>query len=78
MVEGVLVLGGTATGAVLVGVCFLGRAEADCKLGEMVDEEEAVGRDEGLAELGFGHKDVEGEGVVGVGLVEKTEPDVGA
>lgn len=37
--------------------------------------EELVVRDEGLVELVFGHEVV--EVVSGVGLVEKTEPEVG-
>jgi len=63
----------------VVGFCFLGCAEADCKLEEMVEEEEevVVVRDEGLVELGFGHEVVEGEVAAGVGLVVKTEPDGG-
>lgn len=36
-----------------------------------------VVREEGLAELGFGHKVAEDEVVDGVGLVERLEPEVG-
>lgn len=38
--------------------------------GEVVVEEDAVVREEGLVELGFGHKVVEDGVVTGVGLVE--------
>lgn len=70
MVEGTLSFEEWVGAAVVVGVCFGEWVGADWILGEAVLEEEVVVRQEGLAELGFGHKGEEDGVAAGVGLVE--------